>query len=130
MVLYYFRLSTSLHSLLQARGNEVVEASVEDGLRVADLVIGSQILDARLIEHIRADLMSPPDIGLGVFQLLLLGLALAQLEIIEPRLEHGHRLGAIAVLRSVILALHDDIGREVRYAHRGVGLVDVLATRA
>ena len=74
--------------------------------------------------------MPPPDIGLGVLQLLLLGLALAKLEIVDPRLEHGHRLGAIAVLRSVVLALHDDVGREVRYAHRGIGLVDVLAARA
>src|SRR3984893_19506964 len=98
MALSLGRPSTPLHSLLEAGGDEVVEAAVEDRLSVANLVVGSQILDARLIEDIRADLMSPPDIGLGVFQLLLLGLALAQFEIVEPRLEHGHRLRAIAVL--------------------------------
>ena len=41
--------------------------------------VGAQILDARLVEHVGTDLVAPADVGLGVFQLLLLGLALAQL---------------------------------------------------
>ena len=46
------------------------------------------------------------------------------------RFEHGHRLGAVAVLRAVVLALHDDPRRDVRDAHRRVGFVDVLAAGA
>ena len=99
-------------------------------LRVADFVVGSQILDARLVEHVRADLVAPADVGLGVLELLLLGLALAQLELVELRFQHRHRFGAVAVLRAVVLALDDDVGRQVRDAHRRVGLVDVLAAGA
>src|SRR5450432_902471 len=125
----WFGLLTS-YPLLQARRNEVVEIAVEYGLRVADFVVGAQILDARLVEDVAANLVPPADIGLGVFEFLLLGLALAQLEFVQARLEHRHCLGAIAVLRPVVLALHHDVGRQVRDAHRRVGLVDVLAARA
>jgi hypothetical protein len=58
------------------------------------------------------------------------GLALAQFEFVEARLQHRHRLGAVAVLRAVVLALHDDTGRHVGDADRRVGLVDVLAAGA
>ena len=43
---------TRLHSLLQARRDEVVEIAVEHGLRVADFVVGPQVLDPRLVEHV------------------------------------------------------------------------------
>ena len=74
--------------------------------------------------------MAPADVGLGVLELLLLGLALAQLGLVQARLQHRHRLGAVAVLRAVVLALDDDSRRDVRDAHRRVGLVDVLAAGA
>ena len=48
----------------------------------------------------------------------------------QPRREHRHRLRAVAVLRAVVLALDDEAGRQVRDAHRRVGLVDVLAAGA
>src|SRR5437773_11066528 len=69
----------TLHSLLQACRDEIVEIAVEHGLRVADLVIRPQVLDPRLVEHVAANLVTPADVGLRVLQLLLLGLALAQL---------------------------------------------------
>jgi len=72
----------------------------------------------------------PADVGLRLLELLLLGLALAQLQLVEPRLEHRHRLGAVAVLRAIVLALDHDAARRVGDAHRGVGLVDVLAAGA
>jgi hypothetical protein len=50
---------------------------------------------------------------------------LAKLELVELRLQHRHRLGAIAVLRPVVLALDHDVGRQVRDANGGIGLVDV-----
>src|SRR5438105_14818692 len=68
----------TLHPLLQARPDEIVEVAVEHGLRVSDLVICAQVLDPRLVEHVASDLVSPTDVGLRVLELLLLGLALAQ----------------------------------------------------
>src|SRR5512135_2575382 len=84
-------------SLLQARRDEIVEIAVEHRLRVADLVVGPQVLDPRLVEHVRADLVTPADVGLGILELRLLLLALARLELVELRLEHRERLGAVAV---------------------------------
>ncbi len=52
------------NALLQAGFDEVVQIAVEHRLRVADLIVGAQILDARLVEHVRADLMAPADVGL------------------------------------------------------------------
>ncbi|EXI65161.1 MAG: hypothetical protein AW08_03433 [Candidatus Accumulibacter adjunctus] len=71
--------------------------------------------------------MAPADVGLGVLELLLLGLPLAHFGLVEARLQHRHRFGAVAVLRAVVLALDDDVARQVRDADRRIGLVDVLA---
>ena len=57
-------------------------------------------------------------------------MALAHFNFVQARFQHRHRFGAVAVLRAVVLALHDDTGRHVRDPHRGVGLVDVLTARA
>src|SRR6266567_1040191 len=117
-------------SLLQACRDEIIEVAVEHRLRAPHLVVRAQVLDPRLVEHVRADLVPPADVGFRIFELLLLGLALADLELVELGLEHGHRFGAIAVLRAIVLALHDDVGRQMGDAHRGIGLVDVLAAGA
>src|SRR3989454_2052834 len=119
-----------LYSLLEARSDEVVEIAVEHRLRVAGLDAGAQVLDARLVEHVAADLVAPADVGLLLLELRLLGAALAQLGLVELRFQHRHRLGAVAVLRAVVLALHDDAGGQVGDAHRAVGAVDVLAASA
>ena len=128
--LFVSAVSARTDALLQAGGDEIVEVAVEHRLGVADLDVGAQVLDARLVEHVGADLVAPADVGLGVLELLLRLVPLAQLELVELRLQHRHRLGAVAVLRAVVLALHDDVGRQVRDAHRRVGLVDVLAAGA
>ena len=74
--------------------------------------------------------MAPADVGLGVFQLLLVGLLLAEFVLVKAGAQHLPGFVAVAVLRAVVLALHDDAGRRVRQAHRRVGLVDVLAAGA
>ena len=61
--------------------------------------------------------MAPADIGLGGFHLVLLGLALAQLQLEEPRTQHFHGLVAVAVLGTVVLALHHGIGGQVGDTH-------------
>src|SRR5215470_5552216 len=103
---------------LEARGDEVVEIAVEHRLGVPLLDPGAQILDPRLVEHVRADLVAPADVGLLVLERLLRFVALAQLLLVQLRLEHRHRLGAVAVLRAVVLALHDDPARDVGDPHR------------
>ena len=89
-----------------------------------------KILHARLIEHVRADLAAPADVGLAVLDDLRLLAPLLLLELVELRahLVHGRR--AVLVLRALVLALHDDAGRNVRDADRGLRLVDVLAAGA
>jgi len=55
---------------------------------------------------------------------------LPQFQLVEARFQHRHRLGAVPVLRAVVLALHHDPARQVRDAHRGIGAVDVLPAGA
>src|SRR5438094_2308732 len=125
-----FLLMAVLHALLEARADEAVEVAVEHFLRIADLDAGAQVLDARLVEDVAADLVSPFDVGLGGGELVALGLELAQLQLVQPRLQHRHGLRAVAVLRAVILALYHDAGRQMSDAHGRIGLVDVLPARA
>src|SRR5205814_1297789 len=96
------RSSEPLDSLLEARDDEVVEGAVEHRLRVALFDAGAQVLDARLVEHVRADLVAPADVGLRVLELLVLGLTLAHLQLVELRLQHREGFGAVAVLRAVV----------------------------
>jgi len=60
--------------------------------------------------------------------------ALLRLQLLEVlvqlRLEGLPGQVAVARLRALVLALHDDVGRDMRQAHRALGLVDVLAARA
>src|SRR6185437_3055484 len=104
------------------------------GAAVAGLDAGAEVLDHLIgLEDVRADLVAPADIGLGRVHRIDGGLAPVQLDLVEPRLEHGHRLGAVLVLRALALAGDDDgrldAGRRVGHAHGAVGLVDVLAAR-
>ena len=62
--------------------------------------------------------MAPADLGLCVLFGLGFFLAPLQFRLVEPRAQHGHRGGAIAVLRAVVLALHDDVGRQMGDPHR------------
>jgi hypothetical protein len=60
-----------LQTLLETGFDEHIEVAIEYRLRIAGLDIGAQILDARLIEYIGADLAAPADIGLAVLDRLL-----------------------------------------------------------
>src|SRR5690554_5594442 len=117
-------------SLFEGGDDEWVEIAVENLLRIRDFDVGAQVLDAALIEHVGADLVAPAHVGLGILQLLLFGHALTQLELVQPRAKHLHGFGAVAVLRAVVLALHDDTGGNVGNAYGRVGLVDVLTAGA
>src|SRR5216117_1087094 len=121
---------TVLNTLLQTRGDEIVEVAVEHPLRVAFLDAGAQVLDARLVEHVAANLVPPLDVGLRGLELVAVGLELAQFQLVQARFQHRHGFRAVAVLRAIILALYHDASGQMRDAHRRVGLVDVLTARA
>ena len=70
-------------TLFQAGFDELVEVAVEHALRVATFDVGAQILDARLVEHVGADLVPLADVGLGVFHGLFLLVAFAQFKLIQ-----------------------------------------------
>src|SRR6267154_769264 len=108
MIWFSSSLFDTLDALLQARGDEIVEVAVEHPLRVAFFHPGAQVLDALLIEHVGADLVSPLDVGLGGLELVAVGLELAQFELVEARFQHRHGFRAVAVLRAIILALYHD----------------------
>src|SRR3546814_6630110 len=57
----------SLQSLLEAGLDERIKMTVEHLLRVGNFDARAQILDPRLIEHVRADLVAPLDVALGIF---------------------------------------------------------------
>src|ERR1700704_4470539 len=128
MIWFSSSFVNTLNALLEARGDEIVDIAVEHPLRVAFLHAGAQVLDARLVEHVAADLVPPLDVGLGGFELVAVGLELAQLQLVQARFQHRHGFRAVAVLRAIILALYHDARRQMRDAHRRVGLVDVLAS--
>jgi hypothetical protein len=65
--------------------------------------------------------------GFGLFGSLRNGTTLLILVFIQLGFKLLHRGRAIFMLRPVILTLHDDIGRQMRNTHRGLGYVDVLA---
>ena len=75
-------------------------------------------------------LVAPADIGLGRLEVVLFDLPLAQFQLVQARLELRHRLGAIAVLRALALALHHEAAGQMGSADGRIGLVDVLVAGA
>ena len=96
-----------LQALLQALLEKIVEIAVEHVLRPRALEIRTQILYARLIENVGADLTAPADVGLAVLDDLRLFSAFLLLELVELGTHLVHRRRAVLVLRALVLALHD-----------------------
>ena len=67
----------NLNALFQAGLNKLIQIAVQHFLGIANFHVGTQVLDARLVEHIGANLVAPADIGFGVFELVLLACACA-----------------------------------------------------
>jgi hypothetical protein len=59
-----------------------------------------------------------------------LGVALLHFQLVQLGFQHLHRAVAVGVLAALGLAGHHHAGRDVRDAHGGLGLVDVLAAGA
>jgi hypothetical protein len=111
--------------------DEREQVTVEDALYVPHFLGGAKVLHHLIgLQDIAADLASPRRLSL---------LASNVIEMIDPllagklrqlRLEHRHRPGLVLELGPLVLALHDDPGRDVGYPDRRVRRVDMLATGA
>src|SRR5207245_7500818 len=76
------------------------------------------------------DLRAERDVRLGGLDPVALRLLLAQLQLVEPRLEHLPGHVAVLVLAALVLHRHHDARGDVGHADGRVGLVDFLAARA
>src|ERR1051326_2042836 len=111
----------------EPRVDEAVEITVEHPLRIARAHTGAQVLHHLVrLQHIAANLTAPPDLALFAVELVHLGALLVLLFFVEPRFQDIHRRRAILDLRTFVLANHDNAGRDVREAHRGVRRVHAL----
>src|SRR5690349_7726199 len=99
----------------QVRIQEALDVAIQDALEIADVVAGSHILHPLIgMQEIIANLRSKT--GLGFFLIFgrLLRFAFFFLESGETGAEHLDRRRAILVLATLVLALYDDVLRNVR----------------
>ena len=82
------------------------------------------------MQHVAADLVAERDVLLRAANLVELRLLLFRPQVVEPGAQHLHRGILVAVLRPLVLARHDDAGRQMGEADGGVGDVHVLAAGA
>ena len=118
-----------LQPLFQAGYQVFVDIAVEHLVAIAAFDVGTQILDTRGVEYVRADLMTPADVRLGVFQGLGSGIALLDFLLVKTRSQHFHRGVFVRMLRTFVLAAHHGVGRYVSDTYGRVGGVYVLTTR-
>src|SRR5690606_9250832 len=116
-----------LQTGLEGGLDELVQVAIEDLVRVTAFDASAQVLDARLVEHVVADLVAPADVRLAGFQRILRGIARLQFRLVQLAGQHLHGAVAVGMLAALGLAGHHDTGRNVGDAHRRFGLVDVLA---
>ena len=72
-----------LHALLQRGFNKGIEIPVQHLLGIGGFDACAQVFDATLIQHVRADLVSPTHIRFAILKLLLLFHAFAHFKVIE-----------------------------------------------
>src|SRR3569623_1386923 len=117
--------------LRQRRGHEFVEFTIEHARGVRGLHACAKVLPPRVrLQHIRADLMAPADISLGSLIGGCLLFTALQFDLIKPCAQHVPRLSTVLMLGTPSLTDHGDASRDVRKAHSGFRLVDVLAACA
>src|SRR5438552_4127358 len=115
----------------KVRADEGIELAVEHRVRVSALHAGAHVLHHPVRrEHVVADLRAERDIRLGGLDPVALRLLLAQLQLVEPRLERLPGHGPVLVLAALVLHRHHDARGDVGHANGRVGLVDFLAARA
>ncbi len=108
--------------------DEGFDFAVEDGLDITGLEIGAMVLYHLVrLKDVTANLIAPGNLAFVTIQFCKLGVALLLLPHKQARLEDLHSLCAVFVLASLVLALHDNAGRDMRDTNGGAYLVYVLA---
>src|SRR5690554_7517587 len=112
----------------QAGFNKLVDLTIQHRLGVAGFNLGTQILDAAIIQHVRPNLAAPSDIRLCVFSFLLLGITLLHLTLIELGFKLLHGLIFVLMLASTGLTGNNNTCGVVGQTHCGFCPVNVLTT--
>src|ERR671913_1160386 len=111
--------------------HEGVQVAVQDGARAGRLVPGPEVLDHLVrVQDVGADLVAPARGHMLAAQPTELLLALLQLELEEPGLEHPDRELTVLGRGTLVLAGDHDARGQVGQADRRFGLLDVLSTGA
>src|SRR5580698_8581419 len=111
--------------------DEGVDVTVEDAVDVADFKLRAVILDEAIGLHdVGTDLAAEGNVELGVVELVGVLLALLHFQVVELGAQHLHGEVAIFALAAFDLAGDDGVGGQVRDAHGGLDLVDVLPALA
>lgn len=115
----------------EQRVDELVQIAVHHGVelikRQTDAVIGH----APLREVIRAyALRAVAGADLGAALIGILRVALLAHHLVQAAAQYAHGLFAVLYLAALVLRRDDQAGGQVRYAHGGVGTVNMLTARA
>src|SRR5215212_10644695 len=115
----------------QVLADEPVEVAVEDALRISDLETGAGVLHELVgVQGVGADrLAAEACVGSAAAFLRQQRLAFLLGPLNEACLQDAQCRLLVRRLRTLVLTLDDDSGREVREPHGRVGLVHVLAAR-
>ena len=109
---------------------ESVDVPIQYRRRIADLVLGAQILDHLVgVQNVGAHLVAPRAAAVAL-EGVQLGALFQALAFQELGLKHAHRRHLVLQLRLLVLAGDDDTGRDVGESNRRVGGVDRLTARA
>src|SRR5262249_25521715 len=97
----------------QFRINERLQIPVEHLLRVPPFHARSQILHARIIQHVIANLIPPRDFALGADDLRQLGVALGFLELLQLGLNDAQAHALVLRLAALVHAFNRDARRNM-----------------
>src|SRR5690606_21842528 len=116
----------SLHfagALAEIGLDEGLQVAVEHALRIAEFDAGAQILDARVIEHIVANLVAPGDLALGAVQAGHFRVALGLFHLLKLGHENADGLPLVLRLAAFIHAIGIETCRDVPYHRSARSLV-------
>ncbi|RMS27317.1 hypothetical protein ALP71_05775, partial [Pseudomonas coronafaciens pv. garcae] len=117
-----------LQPLLEACDQVFVDIAIKHLVAVAAFDVGPQVLDARGVQNIGANLVTPANVGLGVFEGLGRCVALLHFLLVQTGPQHFHGGVLVCMLGAFVLATDHSVGRNVGDTHRRVGGVYVLTT--
>ena len=119
------------HFSLEIGFDESVQFAVHDGGHLADLMSGPMVFDHLVwLKHVGTDLTAPGDILFSPTIALNSGFLLALFQLKQAGAQNFHGSVAVLELGPLVLALHDDTGRDVCNADGGFHFVDVLPSGA